>query len=441
MVLFFVLPFLTEKAAGDIFSTRQQIESLIEEGKLTEAQKQIDKLKIDYSQDAGLPEALYWIAHKYRWEHQWKQASNLYSQIVQDYPNSSYSSKANLGIARVEVLSLIVAEDYIGADKALDKLRIDFVGHPDLPATLYEIAECYRWADKYEKAKELHRHIAQNYPDSPYADKAKIGLARADVLSLIISRDYDQAERALDKLCVDFAGHPDVPETLYWIAKSYRWSDRYEKSKELFQRIIQEYPGSSAAGKARQQFKVVVEGMDVFALIESGREQETQKVINKLIANPTEDENDEISAYTVFLCGDRYYAKGLEKRKQGLKDEAAANFIKAIDIWGQMIQQLPASKSQALAYYRSGNCYVDLGQYDRAVEKYTQLLENYPDYSLAWDIQFRIGRCYQGLKDNNAVDRSLADALTKAAYEEILEKYPDCPAAKAAENWIKKHAK
>jgi TolA-binding protein len=519
LVLFFLLPFLTEKAAGDILTDRQEIESLIGAGKLTEAQAQIDKLKADYSQDSGLPEALYWIAEKYRWEHKWEQAINLHNQIMQNYPNSTSASRANLGMSRAEVLSLLVAEDYEGAqqalnglladftgepdmpetlywiaerykwkqkyeramsihqqivqnypdspfaskarlglirteilslienrqyeqaDEAIEKMITGFAGHPDLPGTLYQIAEGYRWVNKYEKAKELHKRIAQNYPDSPNADKAKIGLAGADILSLIISRDYEQAGKVLDKLCADFTGHPDLPDTLYWIAKSYRWSDRYEKSKELFKRIIQEYPRSSAAGKARQQFNVVVEGMDVFALIESGREQEAQDAINKLIVNPAENENDEISAYTVFLCGDRYYAKGLQKKEQGHKDEAAVNFIKAIDIWGQMIQQLPACKSKALAYYRTANCYVDLGQYDRAVEKYTELLKNYPDYYLAWDAQFRIGRCYQSLKENNIVDRSSADAHTKAAYEAVLEKYPGCPVAKVAENWVKKHAK
>jgi TolA-binding protein len=440
-VLFFVLLFLTTNAVGDIFSAKQEIESLIEAGKLTDAQTQIDKLKADYSQDSNLPCALYGIAEKYRWKHQWEQANSLYNQVIQDYPDSLFASRANLGIARAEILPLLIAEDYIAADKALDKLVVDFAGHPDLPDTLCQIAKGYQWGNKYEKAKELYRYIVQNYPENPYADKANLGLVRVEVLSLIVSQDFGRAEDVLDNLITDFSEHPDLPDTLYWIAERYRWSDKYEKAKELYKQIIQEYPESSAAEEARQQFEVVVDGIDVFALIESGREQEAQDAINRLMANPVDDENSEISAYTVFLCGDRYYAKGLQKTEQGLKDEAAVDFIKAIDIWGLMIQQLPACESKAHAYYRSANCYVDLGQYDRALEKYTELLENYPDYYLAWDAQFKIGRCYQKLKNKGNVDRLVADAHTKAACEQVLEKYPDCPAAKAAENWINKHAK
>ncbi len=420
---------------------RQGVLSLIVSGEYDKAQEAINKLETDFAGDTGLPETLYWIAERYRWAHKWEKADSIYVQIKQDYPDGPAALRANLGLARAKVLSLLVAEDYIAAEQALDELCVDFSGHPDLPETIYWIAERYRWKDKYEKANGLFRQIIQNYPDSVYSTKAGLGLARAEALSLIISRDYRRAEEVLDKLIADFSGHPDLPDTLYWIAERYRWSDKYEKAKKLYKKIIQEHPQSVAAEKSRQQFRVIVQGMDVFALIESGREKEAQDAINRLMANPAGDENDDISAYTVFLCGDRYYAKGLQKTEQGLKDEAAVNFIKAIDIWGQMIQQSPACDSKAHAYYRSANCYVDLRQYDRAVERYTELIENFPDYYLAWDARFKIGRCYQKLKDNNAVDKSSADAHTKAAYEGILDKYSGCPAAKAAENWIKKHAK
>lgn len=518
-ILFFMSPVLTTNAAGDILSARKEIESLIETSQLMDAQVQIEQVKADYSMDSDLPEALYeigrkyelseryseagtlyrqiishypdstyadnarlglarekvlsliisgeynraqkdineliyeftsdpclpeslyWIAERYRWVHKWEQANEIYNKIKRDYPKNFTASKVNLGLARTNVLSLLLAKNYAAAEEAVDRLRVDFAGHPDLPETLYWIAEGYRWGDKYEKAKGLHRQIIQNHPDSKYSNKAALGLARAEVLFLIISQDYDKAEELLYKLAADFSGHPDLPDTLYWVAERYRWSDKYEKAKELYKQIIQEYPQSFAADKARQQFRVIIEGMDVFSLIESGRDEKVQDTVNHLMANSAVDENDDISIYTVFLCGDRYYAKGLRKREQGLKNEAAVSFIKAVDIWGQIIQQSPDCESKAHSYYRSANCYAELKQYDLAAEKYKELIEKFPDYYLAWDAQFRIGRCYQRLKDNNAFDKSSADGYTKTAYKTVLKKYPDCPAAKAAKNWIDKHAK
>ncbi len=518
LVLFLMSPPLTAKPTGDILSIRQEIESLIEAGQLTDAQIQIDKLKADYSQDSDLPDALYqvaeryrwtdnreqakqlyqqivqdypgraeatkarlglareeimslvishnyslaeektnklvndfeghidlpdalyWIAERYRWEHKWEHADDLYRRVIQNHSDSSFVSRANLGIARARVLSLLVAKDYIRAEQAAYKLADDYKGHQDLPETLYWIAEGFRWGGEYKKAKSLYRQIIENYPDSPYSSRARLGLARAEVLSLIISRNYDKAEEILARLVGDFSGHPDLPDTLYWIADRYRWSDRYEKAKNIYQQIIQEYPRSSAADQARQQFRVVIQGMDVFALIESGQEQIVQGAIDQLMTNPDNEESDEISPYTVFLCGDRYYAKGLKERNEGFESEAVESFTKAINIWERMIQQLPASTSTAHACYRSANCYVDLGQYDRAIERYTRLVEDFPDYYLAWDAYFKIGRYCQKLKDIGAIDGTSADAHTKAVYELILEKYPDCPAARAAGNWLKRYA-
>jgi TolA-binding protein len=513
LVLVFMLPFLTMNATGDILSDRQQIESLIEAGKLTEAQTQIEQFKADYSQDSGLPDALYLIAHRYRLEHKWEQAINLYNQIIQDYPDSPSASRATLGIARVGVLSLLVAKDYDGAQQALDKLVVDFRGHPDLPETLckiaegfrwghrweqsrnlykqvkqdypntlyasradlaianlevvsslvaqnytaaqksldeminsfpdhpdlpetlYWIAQGYRWAHKWQEAKNIYQQITKNHPDSSFADRARVGLSKVEVLSLIASRNFDQAEKALDKLIADFAGHPDLPNTLYGIAEGYRLSDKYEIAKELYGRIIQEYPESSVATKARQQFKVVVEEMDVFVLIESGREQEAQDAINKLIANPADNE---ISAYTVFLCGDRYYAKGLQKTGQGLKDEAAANFTKAIDIWQNMIQQLPASGAAPEGYYHLALAYSEIGEYALAIENYTKVVEDYPDYRFTWDAQFRTGHTYEKMVNAGLLSESEAKPLIASAYQKLLEKHPDCQAVNAARHWLEK---
>jgi TolA-binding protein len=159
------------------------------------------------------------------------------------------------------------------------------------------------------------------------------------------------------------------------------------------------------------------------------------------MAKSASDEAGEISPYTLFLCGDKYYVRGYQKKQDGLLAEAEQDFLKAIDTWQNMIQQLPASTSVGHAYYHSANCYREMGDYEHAIEQYVKLLEDYPNYYLAWDVHFKIGHYYQKLKDAGAVESSAADAHTKSFYKQMLEKYPDCHAAKAAQNWLKKHAK
>ena len=48
-----------------------------------------------------------------------------------------------------------------------------------------------------------------------------------------------------------------------------------------------------------------------------------------------------------------------------------------------------------------------------------------------------IGYSYERLKKGGVVGREEADAIIEAAYAQLLEAYPDCPAARAARNWLK----
>lgn len=133
---------------------------------------------------------------------------------------------AGLEQAKLSIISLIDEgmytkneSKYTQAQAQAQKLLADFSQNPALPQALYEIADKYRWATKYEQVNNLYQQIIQNYPNSPYVSRAKLGLERVAVLSLIISQNYDQATKDFDKLLVDFAGHPDLSETIYWVAE------------------------------------------------------------------------------------------------------------------------------------------------------------------------------------------------------------------------------
>ena len=51
-----------------------------------------------------------------------------------------------------------------------------------------------------------------------------------------------------------------------------------------------------------------------------------------------------------------------------------------------------------------------------------------------------IGYSYERLKKGDVVGGGEADAIIEAAYTQLLEAYPDCPAAKAASSWLKSNA-
>jgi TolA-binding protein len=97
---------------------------------------------------------------------------------------------------------------------------------------------------------------------------------------------------------------------------------------------------------------------------------------------------------------------------------------------------LPSSPTTAQAHYFSAACYRDLGDYAKAIEYYETVVDLWPDYEYAWNAQFLIGHSYEHLRNAGAVPVAEANPRIKAAYDQVVQKYPDCPAARAARNWL-----
>jgi hypothetical protein len=59
-----------------------------------------------------------------------------------------------------------------------------------------------------------------------------------------------------------------------------------------------------------------------------------------------------------------------------------------------------------------------------------------PGYGMAWNALYQIARNYQQFKETGSLTEAQADAEIKAAYEQLLEKYPACKAARVAHRWL-----
>jgi TolA-binding protein len=398
-------------ASAELEQAKSNIISLVNGGNYAQAQTQTQKLLADFPKNPALPQALYEIAERFRWSDKsdkYECAKGLYQQIIQNYPDSPFVSKANLGIAKVKVLSLIVAQDFNKAEEALDEMIANFSNNPDLPEELYWIGRGFGYWERYEDEKNTAQQILQNYPDSPFVDKARLAFARANVQSLIMSQDYDQAKEALDKLIADFSNHPDLPEELYWLANRYKYSDKYEQAQSLYQQIIKNYPDNRYASKA----KLGVPTMNAMSLIMTQDYNQTDKALDKML---TDFKDHPDLPKTLLFMGERCYKQGLSEEKEGLADKAKDHFEKAAKIWDRLIKEFPASSTMPEACSWAGDCYFKLGKPQDSIRCFQKVVDDYPQYKHAWHAQFTIGRCYDVLKDT--------------AYKQLLEKYPDCPAA------------
>jgi TolA-binding protein len=413
IVLIGSLFFMAADASAELEQAKSNIISLVKEGNYAQAQVQTQGLIADFSGNPALPETLYWIAEEYYWARRFEEANNLYQQIIKDHPDSSYASKAKLAIARAEATSLILSKNYDRAKDILDELVTDFSGHPDWPETLYWIAEEYHWARRFEDANNLYQQIIKDYPDSSFASKAKLGIARANVLSLIISKDYDRAKEAFDRLAVDFILDPDLPGTLYWIAEEYKWSERFEDAKSVYQKIIRSYPDSSFADKSR----LGIARAEATSLVSSQNYDQAKEAIGKMIS----DFNDHPDLPgTLYWIADGY-------RWSGRHEEAD-------NIYRLAIQEEPPESSYARnaklgissANVLSLIVSQDYNQADEAFDKMIADFSGHPD--LAGAILVIGEQCYkQGLskQDNDPNQAKDLYEMAVKVCDRLINELPD----------------
>lgn len=120
---------------------------------------------------------------------------------------------------------------------------------------------------------------------------------------------------------------------------------------------------------------------------------------------------------------------------------------------------VPAAPPEVLSLYRTGRESYETRHYDRAMAQFTQLLETAPEDELADNAQYWIGECYYGLgkyrqaltafskvfvyaKTEKAADAQLKIARchlaleepdkARAAYQKLLDEYPDSQYAPTA---------
>ena len=364
-----------------------------------------------------VPARLYDIAKKYDGLKKYEEAKGVCELIAKRHPDSPHAAVAQMYVSKRDIFSLIDSEDHTAAQAAVEELRADFAGHPNLPEVLYAIAERY---GKREEGRSLYEQIVQLYPDSPYAEKARYHGPEIHIFSLISSGKYAEAEETIDRFAADFAEHPAVPGALYWFAKHLDAAGKYKQARDIYQHVAWQYPDSPLATKAL----IGLYKVDALSFIESGDDSAARKVLDNLIADFSDKPE---LAETVFTVGEKYYYQATSKRKNNRTEQAKECYAKALAAWQRIITELPIEPTYtAHAYYFCAACHRRLGEHREAIECFQEFVNEWPDHQYAWSAQCLIGECYEKLRDFGGLSEAEANPKIEQAYQAVVENYGDC---------------
>jgi len=349
------------------------------------------------------------LAETYQEQGQYAEAEQIYQSIIEQNPLTDYDLEAQTQLAILYINWNKSAQ----ADAALEQLKSNFYDHPDIAWAVCNIADRYWELEQYEKARRLYQLAVDNWPDSEVAISSQADIAACNIRL----GDAAAAEAAIEKLLAEFSESELVAEAVHNIVDEYLSLQQYEKARQLCQYVLENRHSSEDAVWLQAGLAISYNGL--------GDDMNAQVAIDNLLA----DFNDHPDLpYALFQVGEQYAVKATDLKKQGLETEAKEFFRKAVSVWERVIQEFPDCDTVPRAYYCSAGCYeLELSEYEKAIEYYQKVLDNWPyfDYRRASYAQFGIARCYQNLEKSGRISPEEASIRIIQACNNLISNYPD----------------
>ncbi len=386
-------------------------------GNDTGADAAIQELITRFSADSRVLEAVGQIAWSYRKQQEHEIARVLYQYIIDIWPDGERAIYSQRGI----VLTSIALGEFSRAEAATEKLLTQFSYHKDIAKLVSGIAKIYRGLEDYEKARELHQHVADNWPGS---EEAILSQREAILISIALGDDAG-IEAGTDKLLTKFSSHTDIVKVVYRVAHELN-KKKDPKAGELYQYIVSNHPDDELAVLAQAK----IGNIKLWA----GDDRTARAIFDQVL---TDFAGHPILPQAVLIMADGYWERALLRERQGRYEQANTDYQKTIDQCESIVRQFTENPNiSAEACYFSGASYAQMGDYQTAIEYYQMVVDNFPDFGLAWSAQFLIGHITKSLRNEGIIPKSEADVTIRAAYERVLQNYPDSPAAAAARDWL-----
>lgn len=234
-------------------------------------------------------------AEAYVKDSQYEQAESIYKTIIADYPDTDYAFQAQKNL----VIVYVATDNQPEAEVALQQLLTEFSTQERLPHSIHEITERCCNLGKGDAVKQLHQDILNNQPQSNEAIWLQMGV----VHSSVYRGDDPNAEAATEALIAEFSENEFSAEAVAQIAWSYRKQKRYEKARQLYQFVVDNW-----LHKYRAIFSLRGVARCNIAL---GNEKAAWAAVERLLGEFSE--NEHIAEAVSSIAGD--YRK-LEKYKE-----------------------------------------------------------------------------------------------------------------------------
>ena len=398
-------------------------------GRMAQADAEVEELTNAFKSNAELPAVLYGIVGRYKSAREFQRAENLSQRICQSFSSSEQTQRIQLGSGKEQVLNLIADRKYQQAEEAVNNMVSAAGSNPAMPVTLFNIAKEFKELERYDETMRIYQKIAQNYPNSEFGGKARMGVDKLRVWNLIEAGDAAGAQSALEKMIKDYKDEDELAHTVHGIAVKFDENGYYEQAKSLYQRVKRDYPNENVAELAAVGLRLC----DIRAMIGKAPYAAVKPEIDRLMRDLSGRRQLPVAVLDIAFA---YLQQAMRLDEQGSAEQAKESYRNVIKVCEIVTNQLPRSPATPKAYDYAVICYQKLGNHPKAIECCQKIVQDYPTYNKRWQALSMMGNIYENQKESGAISKTEADQKIKAVYEQLLSEYPDCRAARHAQYWL-----
>jgi len=348
-----------------------------------------EKLITEYGANPEVSRAVERLGNYYRSVGRHEKAGELYRYVLAHWPDSRRAIWAKMGL----VMSHIQAWDLAGAEAELGKLLSRFSAHNDLAAVVHEIVEEYRNTGAHEEGRELFNYLLDEWVAS---GETMLELQVGVALQSIKLGELDKADAAVESVIADHNDNPNLAKALFQIAEEHFYANNYEKTIELLELILSDYPERWFDAKSESPYVLATCYKHV---------REFDKAIEHYRRTLEKYPNSRYAPRVPYQMG---WIFALEKK----------DYDKAIYWFEQQRNLYPEDAYSQIALFHIESLYVhDLQDYQKGAEVCQQYIKEYPEGWRTWGSLSNLALCHEKLGNKEEAIRVLRQAYEKAETE------------------------
>jgi len=396
----------------------------------------VERMINQFWEDQRLIDAVDHVGWGYQKSYKYEDARAYYQYVVDTWPESEQAILSLQGV----VFCHMNLRDENACTAAIDRLLIDYAGDERLGGIIRQIASEYVVQRRRAKAVELYQYVYETWPLS---NDALWALHEIAYLA-IKAKEFLAAEGTIAKIIYGYAGYQDLVLVFRKLSDEYQKVGEFQRALDTYQEVIRNWPESDEA-------MVALQGV-VFCHMDLNEETACEAAIDRLLTDYAGDERlsrfirniadkyrsggDHIRAIETFrTIQERWphtYDALWSLRKISFLESQRGDYVASQVAEGEMLYEYAGHQDLPKIFRKLGDDYQGVGEFQRALDTYQEVIRNWPESYEAMLALRNIGRTYIDL-DNPIAARAVFDELMveyatdpmlPEAALRIIDKYP-----------------